>query len=246
MSKVRLGGISALALVATCAAPARAEDISTKKMFIKDHSDAAKRQVQVLSKDPGVLLSKADDPRANGAAFHIYSATDDLCVVLAAGSAWVSKQGSWKYKNKSTKNSVQVKNGKLLVTIKSGVGYSLADDGSQGAVNVQVRLGTGTRFCMRCPGNKKDKATKFLGANCAAAPCEPERAGLACDTVVATTTTTTAATSSSSSGSSSTSTTLVTTTSTTSTSGAPTPSTSTATTTTLPTGGTVLKGALTA
>lgn len=189
MTTRRLVGISVLVFAAACTAAARAEDISTKRMFIKDHADAAKRQLQVLSKDAGVQRAKADDPRANGAAIHVYSATDDLCLVLGPGTGWVSKPNVVKYKSKATKSALQVKDGKLVIAVRSGVAYSLADDGRQGAVNVQVRFGTGTRFCMRCTGNKKDTAQKFLGTKCAAAPCDPEPSS--CDTVAATTTSTT-------------------------------------------------------
>src|SRR5262249_18090652 len=62
----------------------------------------------------------------------------------------------------------------LGVKIKSGVTYTLADNGTQGTVNAEVQFGTGTRYCMRCTGNKKDDAGKFLGSACAAAACDTE------------------------------------------------------------------------
>jgi hypothetical protein len=61
-------------------------------------------------------------------------------------------------------------------------------------VNAQVQLGTGTRFCLRCSGNKKDDGGKFLGKDCAAAACDPEPS--VCDANTATTSTTTTSTSS--------------------------------------------------
>jgi hypothetical protein len=214
MSKIRLAGISALALVSVCATLARATDISAKKIFIKES-----KQVQVLSVDSGVHFADAVDPAANGASLHVYSATDDLCVTLPSGADWKNKKNKlWKYKSKATKNSAQLKDGKLLITIKSGVTYTLSDNGTQGAVNAQAQFGTGTRFCMRCTGAKKDTASKFLGKNCVAAPCSPEPS--AC-------------------GSATTPTTIVGATSTTSTA-----STTTMTGTTVP--GQILKGALTA
>ena len=54
--------------------------------------------------------------------------------------------------------AAQIADGKILVGIKAGVGYSLIDNGTQGTVNAQVQFGTGTRYCMRCTGNKKDEA----------------------------------------------------------------------------------------
>src|SRR4029077_9154292 len=90
--------------------------------------------------------------------------------------------------DKSTKNGASVANGKLAVKIKSNVTFSLAGS-PQGAVNDQVQFGTGTRFCMRCSGAKKDTTKIFLGKACAAAACDPEPSS--CTSVGATTTTTT-------------------------------------------------------
>lgn len=192
MSSIRLAGVWAVAVATLCASLVRAEDISAKKVDIKDHlTDPAKRQLQVQSGDLGVQFSEADDPGTNGAALHVYSATDDFCVILPGGIDWKLKGTSWKYKSKTTKNAAQVKDAKLQVKIKSGVTYTLADDGTQGPVNVQVQFGGGTRYCMRCTGNKKNEATKFLGTECAAAPCDPEPSS--CAPVVTTTTTTTSA-----------------------------------------------------
>jgi hypothetical protein len=175
MSRIGRVGISTLLLLTAAAAVARADDITTKKLFIKDSTDPAKRQIQVQSIDPNVLMSKVDDPGAHGASLHFYSATDNFCVILPAGTDWVNKNNkAWKYKNKTTKNAAQVKNGKFGIKIKSGVTYTLADNGTQGTVNAQVQFGTGTRYCMRCTGNKKDDVAKFLGSACAAATCDPE------------------------------------------------------------------------
>jgi hypothetical protein len=189
MSKVWLG-ISAIVLMTVGAA--RADDITAKKVFIKDNADPTKRQVQVQSADPGVNLVDADNPGANGASLHVYSATDDFCAILAGGPEWQQKPTKWKYKNKATRNAAQVKEGKLSFKIKSNVTYTLADNGTQGTVNVQAQFGTGTRFCMRCTGNKKDDASKFFGKDCAAAPCDPEPS--TCNSVPPTTTSSTTST----------------------------------------------------
>ncbi len=174
-SKVRLVGISTVMLVLACVPLARAADISAKEILIKDSSNPAKRQVQIQSADPAIQLSDAVDPASNGASVHVYSATDDFCVILQAGTDWTNKKNkAWKYKNKSTKDSAQLRSGKLLVAIKSGVTFTLSDNGTQGTVNAQVQFGAGTRFCMRCTGAKKDTAKKFLAKSCAAAACDPE------------------------------------------------------------------------
>ena len=188
MAKIWLVGVAAIGMTVG-ATLARAENISAKTLFIKDNAKAAKRQVQVLSVDAAIVFADAVDPATNGAALHLYSATDDFCAILPAGAEWVSKKGKvWKYKSKVTKNSAQLKAGKMLVKIKSGVTYTLQDNGTQGPVNAQVQFGAGTRFCMRCSGNKKNEASKFLGKNCAATPCGTEPSS--CVPPVATTSTT--------------------------------------------------------
>jgi hypothetical protein len=192
MAKIRLAGISAIALVIVSAAFARAEDITAKKLLIQEHAQPAKRQIQVQSNDVNVALSEAGNPGANGAAIHVYSASDDFCAILPAGADWKSTNTQWKYKSKVTKNSAQIKNGKLIVKIKSGVTFTLADDAPQDIVNVQVQFGTGTRYCMRCSGNKKDDVKKFQAKDCAVAACDAEPSS--CDSVGPTTTSTTATT----------------------------------------------------
>jgi hypothetical protein len=189
MSRLAFLVVSILLAVGSLAAPARAEDVSARKLLIKDNDNAAKRQVQVQSRDAGVQIVEADDPSVSGAAVHVYSATDDFCAILGAGSDWRTNGKKWKYKSKATKNSALVGDGKLKIKIKSGVTYTLADDGSQGVVNAEVQFGTGTRYCMRCTGNKKDDGKKFQAKNCAASPCDVEPS--LCDSTVTTTTTTT-------------------------------------------------------
>jgi hypothetical protein len=192
MSRIWLVSITAIAIAFSFVNSAEAEDITTKKLLIKDNTNVAKRQVQVQSKDVGVTLAEADDPSLLGAAVHLYSATDDYCVILPAGPDWSTNGKKWKYKNRTTKNKAQVGDGKLRVKIKSGVTYSLIDNGVQGVVDTQVQFGAGTRYCMRCTGNKKDESTKFQAKDCAAVPCGAEPT--ICDSTVTTTTTTTSTT----------------------------------------------------
>src|SRR5207245_3351697 len=187
MSKTWLATISTIALMTVSPAVGHAKDISAKKVSIKDNANPAKRQVAVQSTDAGVLLTEADDPGANGASLHVYSATDDFCAILPSGASWKSTSSQWKYANKATKTSAHVGDGKLVVKTKSGVTYTLADNGTQGTVNAQVPSGSGTRYCMRCSAAKKDNAKKFLAKGCAAAACDPEPS--VCDPFSTTTTT---------------------------------------------------------
>src|SRR5437867_2665252 len=188
MSRIWLAAISTVALMTISPAFAHAKDISAKKLSIKGNANPAKRQVAVLSTDAGVLLTEADDPGANGASLHVYSATDDFCAILPAGPSWKHTSSQWKYANKATKSAAHVGDGKLAFKIKSGVTYTLADNGTQGTINVQAQFGSGTRYCMRCSAAKKDNAKKFFAKGCAAAACDPEPS--VCNPSSTTTTTT--------------------------------------------------------
>jgi hypothetical protein len=197
MSKRWLAGLATLAVASVCAAVAGAEDVSAKKVLIKDNPNPAKRMILVLSTDTGVALSEADTPSVNqGASVHVYSATDDSCALLPQGADWTSTPTAWKYRNPATRNFARIKDGKLLVRIKSNVAYTLADDGTQGPVNVQVQFGTGTRYCMRCDTPTRNDDRKYLAKLCAAAPCDPEPSlcipGAVTTTSTSTTTTSTA------------------------------------------------------
>lgn len=185
---IRFTLLSAAMLATAFAGVARAENISATKVSIKDNADVAKRQFQAISGDAGIAYTDADSPGTKGAWIHIYSATDDQCVQLPAGSEWSDSGKAWKYKG-ATKNQAQVADGKLLLKLKSGVTISLADNGSQGAVNVQAVFGdAGSRFCMKCSSPTKDDAKGFSAMNCAAAACDAEPS--ACPPVAPPTTTT--------------------------------------------------------
>src|SRR5262249_27797538 len=151
-----------------------AADISTKGLLIKDNADTAKRQIVIRSKDPSILGSDAVDPGTNGAILYAYSNTDDDCAILPGGPNWTNRGTKWTFRDKATKNSAQIKDGALLMRIKSNVNYSLSDNGTQGTVNIKVQFGSGTRFCMRCTGNKRDDITKFQARDCVAAACDTE------------------------------------------------------------------------
>lgn len=193
MSRIPVAALSALVLVGVSSATLAA-DITAKKLLVKDPpNNPAKRQIQVLSIDGGITLASADNPAVGGASVHVYSATDDFCAQLPPGADWVSTPKIWKYRSTVTKNFARIGDGKLLVRIKSGVGYTLADDGAQGTVNAQIQFGaSGTRYCVRCTGTKDD-GKKFLGKNCAAAACDLEVPG--CDPGATTTSTSTSTTS---------------------------------------------------
>jgi len=196
MQSTKIVGLSALLLVAVCAGGASAEDISANKILIKDKQiDPSKRQIMLMSKDPGVLYSEADSPGTKGASVHVYSDSDDYCTVLTAGPNWVDKAGkSWKFKDKISKNQAQVQDGKLLVKIKSGISFSLFDDAPQGTVKATVQFGdAGSRYCMVCTTPKKDDVKQYLAVQCAAAPCGVEP-GSCLPTPTTTTTTTTSTT----------------------------------------------------
>lgn len=171
---IRLRSFAAILVASALAAgSAQAENISGKKVMIKDNSDPAKRQVQLQSSDAGVSYSDADAPGTGGAWVHVYSATDDHCVQLPSGSGWTDSGKAWKYKD-ADKNQAQIADGKLLVKLRNAVAYSLLDDGTQGAVNVQVQFGAaGASYCMKCTSPTKNSGSVYLATGCAPAACDP-------------------------------------------------------------------------
>ena len=178
MKTFKLKTMTAVLAVAVCATGASAEDISTKKMAIKDHAtDTTKRQLQLQSKDPGVLYSEANNPGANGASVHVWSSTLDLCYVIPAhGELWNDNGKGWKYKNPTTKNQAQISDGKLQVKLRSGVDLDLTTT-PQGTVNASVQFGNGgVRYCMTCPSSSATHNTdaKYQAKDCVAAACDAE------------------------------------------------------------------------
>jgi len=182
-----------LAVACSTAAYAAAEDITTRKLSIRDDADPARRQVQVQSTDPGIAYGDADSPATKGAAIHLYSDSDDYCLQLVAGARWTDNGSSWKYRDHDTRNLVQIGDRKIKVKIRSNVGFSLSDDEPHGTINAQIQLGdAGSRFCLRCDAPATDEALKYLAKDCAATACAAEPPG--CDPVATTTTTTTTTT----------------------------------------------------
>jgi hypothetical protein len=193
---MKAAGFAALAIV-IAAGTAEAGDISAKKMQVKMHDDAAKKQFQVFSSDASITYTDAVAPGTDGASIHIYSATDDLCYVIPGGSDWTEKvDKSWKYKNPLNKNQVQISDGKLQVKLRSGVALSL--NNPEGDYNVQITLGdAGEKFCLHCEGATeviRDDEKKWQGKECTAKPCDLEPGGLCNPTVTTTSSSTTTST----------------------------------------------------
>jgi hypothetical protein len=170
---MKASALAALAIV-LAASSASALDITTKKLQVKAHEDPAKKQFQAFSGDDAITYEHAVAPGTDGASVHVYSATDDLCYLIPGGADWTEKAGkSWKYKNKITKNQIQISDGKLQVKLRSNVDLFLSAPELE--YNVAVQLGDlGEVFCMTCSGAGviRDDGVKFQGKECAAAACD--------------------------------------------------------------------------
>ena len=147
-------------------------NVSTDKLVIKDNADPAKRLVQLESSDPLITYSSADNPGRRGAVVYVYSATDRFCADIPFGAEWDDTGSVWKYQNKTTKDSIQLSDGKLKLKLRSNVTFSLDEPTGQGAVNVTVQFGKGTEYCLRCDAPARDDATQFSGFNCVAQSCD--------------------------------------------------------------------------
>jgi hypothetical protein len=191
MRRKHLAGLCAAMMVAACATGAMAadENVTAKKILIKDNEDITKRQIFAQSADEQITYADAVDPASTGASIHVWSDTDDFCYVLTASNElWTDTGKAWKYKNPDTKNQATIQAKKVSFKLKSDVGFSLADDGTQGTVNASVQFGpAGTRFCMTCTTPKKNVEFQYQAKDCTAGSCASEPAG--CDPVATTTTT---------------------------------------------------------
>ena len=75
MKAARFAGMTAALAMALCAGTAQAADISTKKLQVKMHEDAAKKQFQAFSVDDTVQYEDAVAPKLGDhwhAAYGIY------------------------------------------------------------------------------------------------------------------------------------------------------------------------------
>ena len=73
----------AIAIAAALCAPIHAEDVSAKKMQVKDHADAARQQVGFLSTDVGIAADDAYTGATDtGISLHVFSqtTTNDACL----------------------------------------------------------------------------------------------------------------------------------------------------------------------
>lgn len=140
------------------------EPIDAKKIKIKDKGPD-KRQIQVQSKDVDVGYAEADNPVANGASLHVFSATDDICVSFPKAN-WEDTGSQFKYKDDN--NSVKIKDEQLKIKVKgpAPLHYTL-DETTQGTVTAIFTAGTGQRWCMRCTTPSKDEPEKYQGKDCA-------------------------------------------------------------------------------
>ena len=120
MSKTWLVGIATVALVTASAA--RAEDIAGKKIL-----DQGQRQPGEAADHQGAVHSTPRHARERGRPGHerrvgprLQRDRRLLRRSSPAGRNWEDNGTKWKYKNTTTKNSAQVKDGRLLVKVKTG------------------------------------------------------------------------------------------------------------------------------
>ena len=175
-------------------------DDKVKVEIKKSSSNPSAHKIQYSAKDGEVVFTPGggaiDDPPTNGAAAVIFSATDCQCLTLAPAPAvtpgWTQSPSSgtptkYKWKDKLTKSTAQVKAGKIKFKKKGGLTYGL-DATPQGEVEVQITFGNSPdKFCTRvaAPSTTNDTATKYkanlaagaFGPACSAVPdtctCHP-------------------------------------------------------------------------
>jgi hypothetical protein len=171
MSKIGLA-LGLMMVVLATAGRANATDISARGISIREGGKLTHRQVRVSSRDAAILLPNGVTPSA---AIHVYSANDDFCFKMQAGTGWTNDGSSWAYADEGTGNVASVTNGKLVMNLKSGVAYSL-NDAPQAEVNVQVQFGDGQRYCLHCNGIEiiQNDARRYSGKYCSSSVCDAE------------------------------------------------------------------------
>lgn len=194
MNRMLIAGIAVSLTAALGVGNATAAEITTKKMAIKDNANPAKTKLQLQSsKDPGVEYTDAVDPDVDGASVYVYSAVNDLCLVIPGGELWADNGKVWKYKDKLTKTQLKIQDGKLQVKFSPGSSFPLSTD-PQGTVQATVQVGGGERFCMSCDTPTKDTEKVYSAKKCEAVVCSGDE--VACFPGATTTTTSTTTTSS--------------------------------------------------
>jgi hypothetical protein len=191
MRHVVTGLALAVTVAAALGAPAHAEDVSAKKMQVKDHADPAKQQVSFLSTDVGIT---ADDGYTGatdtGVSLHVFSeaTANDACLRAAPADCQVVGGDADILKCRSADRSanVLIKPGRARVKFKRGIGFELDALASQMPLVIVLRAG-GAAYCAVCGDGGSDVVVRdggdgkqVLAKTCEAVACpaEPSACGL--------------------------------------------------------------------
>ena len=177
--------VVAVAVTAALGAPVHAQEISAKKMQVKDHADPAKQQVSFLSKDVGIAMDDGYTGATDtGVSLHVFSTAtaNDACLRAAPADCQVVGGDADILKCRSADRSanVLIKPGKARVKFKGGVGFELDALASQLPVVMVLRAG-GAAFCSLCGDGGSDDVVKdgtdgkqVLAKTCEAVACPAE------------------------------------------------------------------------
>ena len=174
-----------VALAAALAVSAHAEDVSAKKIQIKDDPDGGKQRLSFLSSDAGI--APADGYTAatsSGISLHVFSlaTSRDVCFQVAGTDCELKGPDADIVKCRTANRSAKVllKPGKAKVKLKGGTGWELDTLASQVPVAMVLRAG-GATYCALCGDGGSDVVVKdgtdgaqVLAKTCEAVACPAE------------------------------------------------------------------------
>jgi len=162
MAKIRPAGFSADRARDACASLAGAADISTKKLFHQRHlTKPEKRTGAGASRlTPACCSPRPVTLARRRLAHHPLQRDRRLLRDPAAGPRLEEQAQQVEDKSKVTKSSAQIKNAKLPGHDHVGRHLHASATTARRAPSMRRCNRAGTRFCMRCTGNKKNQATK--------------------------------------------------------------------------------------
>jgi hypothetical protein len=179
-----------VAVAALLAAAAHAEDVSTKKIQIKDDADPGRQRLSFLSADAGI--QPADGyigATTSGISLHVFSlaTSRDVCFQVAGPDCQLRGADADVLKCRNPERSVKIllKPGKAKAKLRGGTGWELDALASQLPVVMVLRAGSAS-YCALCGDGGSDvvvkdgsDGTQVLAKTCEAVACPAEPT--ACD-----------------------------------------------------------------
>ena len=166
MDRVLTCLVTSIALGVALCAPIRAENVSAKKMQIKDDADAGRQGVTFLSGDAGIDVADGyAGATTHGLSLHVFNAVNDVCLQITPTECELKGADAdiLKCRRANRSGRVLIKPGKVKAKFKGGIGYELDALTNQLPVTVVLRAGSavdGAIYCAVCGDGGSDDVVK--------------------------------------------------------------------------------------